>query len=160
MQTFTKRVSRLIAIAGLLLSFGGQAHAASNCPFITQGSVAKLLGGEVMSTIDSKEDRDGSCSFTRQQGAVTYTLEIVVHKTPTNACPEHSAPLKAIGIESMECRIEPSSNEATEKVSGRVRDMFFTIALSIRGPKASAMPAEAQREATNQAAEQVTGNLY
>jgi len=161
MQAFARiSVARLIAIAGLLLGIANHAGAAELCPFMTQGSAAKLLGGDVSATVNSTEDRDGACTFTRQQASITYTLAIVVHKTPTDPCPEHSTPLKAVGNEAMSCRFSPSSSETTEKISGRVRDMFFTIALTIRGPKGPDMPVEAEREAVNQAAEQVTGNLY
>ena len=130
------------------------------CPFITQGSAAKLLGGAVTVAVNSTEDRDGSCRFTRQQGALTYSLGVVVHKSATDACPEHSEALKAVGNEASLCRMERSPTETVEKVSGRVRDMFFTVDLTIRGPVKSAMAVDSQREAIDMATELVTGNLY
>jgi hypothetical protein len=151
---------RLIAAVLLVGAAVSDLSAAELCPFMTQGSAAKLLGGEVSAIVKSSEDRDGTCSYTRLQGPLTYILAITVHKIATDACPEQSTRLKAVGNEAMTCRIENTSGETIQRMSGRVRDMFFTISLTARGPKSAVMPAEAQRQAVEQAAEQVTGNLY
>jgi hypothetical protein len=152
--------SRVIATVAMFLAPAAIASASPMCPFMTQGSAAKLLGGDVALTVDSTEDRDGSCTFTHQQGALSYTLGIVVHKSATDPCTQHGTPLKAIGNEALECRVDRSPAETIEKVSGRVRDMYFTIDLTIRGPIKSAMSVDFQRDAIEQATEQVTGNLY
>ena len=154
--------AKIFAIPLLVMASLASAVAedSSMCPFMTRGSAAKLLGGEVTVAVDSTGDRDGSCRFTRQQGELTYTLAVVVHKTAINPCPQHSMALKAVGNEALLCRVEHSPTETIEKASGRVRDMFFTVDLTIRGPAKSAMPVDSQREAIDIATELVTGNLY
>lgn len=143
-----------------LLTLGvSGARGATACPWLTQGSAAALLGGEVTSAVTATETNEGSCTFSRTRGT-TSSLEVTVQKGTLAGCPESSRKLKAIGNEALLCAIAPSANESGEEVSGRVRDSFFTIVLRVRGPGKAGMSLDAQRVAVEQAAEQVAGNLF
>ncbi len=150
----------LIALAVLLLLVSGRASGATMCPWLTQGSAAKILGGDVSVSVISANETEGSCTFSRRQGAAVYLFEVSVHKAAGTGCPADGTKLRGIGNEAILCRMERSPSETVEEVSGRVRDLYFSVSLGIHGPKSSAMTIEAQREGVNQAAEQVAGNLF
>jgi hypothetical protein len=134
--------------------------AADVCPWITQGSVAKLLEGDVQLSIQTTDDKQGSCNFSRVDGKVSYTLEVSVGPEANGTCPKGSAELRGIGNEAYFCSVKRSSSETLEKVSSRVRDSFFTVTLSASGPRGLVMPDDARRSVLDQAAEQVAGNLF
>jgi len=111
-------------------------------------------------SVTATETNEGSCTFSRTEGATSFSLEVTIHKGALAGCPEGSTKLKAIGNEALLCPLARSANESGQEVSGRVRDNFFTIVLRVRGPGKARMSVDAQREAIEQAAEQVAGNLF
>jgi hypothetical protein len=149
---------RFVLLALFLLAARGHCAASDMCPWITQGSAAKLLDGDVTVSIHG-DDKQGSCSF-RGDGKVAYTLEVSVTAHEDGACRKGSAELKGIGNEAYLCSVKQSSFGWVEKVSSRVRDTFFTVTLSATGGRASSMPEEVRRNILDQAAEQVAGNLF
>jgi hypothetical protein len=129
------------------------------CPWLTQGSAAAMLGGDVSAVIKLTPPEQGSCAFTLQQEATTYVLEVVIESTPRTTCPPASAKLPGIGNEAVACRLQRSPNEFVDVVSSRVRTLYFTVSLTLRGTTLSPTPLDKQREIVEQAAEQVAGNL-
>jgi hypothetical protein len=91
------------------------------CPWLTQGSAAAMLGGNVSAVVKLTPPEQGSCAFTLQQGATTYVLEVVVESTPRTTCPPASAKLLGIGNEAVACRLQRAPNEFVDVVSSRVQ---------------------------------------
>ncbi len=130
------------------------------CPWLTQGSAAAMLGGDVSSVIKLAPPAEGSCAFSLQQGAAKYSLEVVVESTPRTACPPASQKLLGIGNEAVACRVQRSPNDAIELVSSRVRRLYFTVSLKTQGAANPGIPLSRQRDIVERAAEQVAGNLF
>jgi hypothetical protein len=127
------------------------------CPWLTSGSAARVLGGEVSVTVTVSSGDGGSCRFSRRDGSANG-LEILVGKNVAGACPADSPKLAGIGNEATRCRIAAARGEAAEMLSSRVRDLHFSIVL--REQKRSAKPADMRDDALEQTGEQVAGNLF
>ncbi len=135
------------------------ARAVTGCPWVTEGSAARALGGEVSVTVKVSDAGEGSCRFARQPGS-TDVLEILVSKATLPTCPAESADPKGIGNEAATCRPHSSRTDSVEMISSRVRDLHFTVTLTARAQKSLSNPADPQNGALEQIAEQVAGNLY
>jgi hypothetical protein len=140
------------------------ARAGHGCPWLTEGSAARALGGQVSVTVKVSDMGEGLCSFARQPGSAD-SLEILVSKAALPACPAESTSLKGIGNEAATCRSHSSRAEAVEMISSRVRDLHFTVTMTTHAQKTAAKPADSQpadpqNDALEQIAEQVAGNLY
>jgi len=127
------------------------------CPWLTEGSAAKALGGDVSVTVSMPNTTEGSCKFVRRQGPLN-SLEILISKTSLPSCPAGSAKLTGIGNEAVECRLSASHGEASKMVGSRVRELHFVVTLTDHGQKAPAKSEE--DDVLAQIAEQVAGNLY
>jgi len=73
---------------------------------------------------------EGSCRFTRQTGEAMEALEILVGKADTHSCPEGSPKLEAIGNEAVQCRRSIAPGQETDTIAGRVRNVYFVVALT------------------------------
>jgi hypothetical protein len=151
--------SRFFFFLSFALLSAGALRAEPVCPWLTQGSAAAMLGGNVSAVIKLTPPEQGSCAFTLQQGATTYVLEVVVESAPRTTCPPASAKLPGIGNEAVACRIQRAPNELVDVVSSRVRTLYFTVSLTIRGTTTAPTPLDKQRDIVERAAEQVAGNL-
>ncbi len=152
---------RRLALVSFLLLAPVSLQASPVCPWLTKGSAARLLGGVVSLQTSLTDQPGGSCIFSRAQGVLTYTLRIEIRKEPIAvACAAESTRVIGIGNEAVRCRTARSPSETVEIMASRLRDLFFTVELVTHGPQKLAMSLEAQRDAVNQAAEQVAGNLY
>jgi hypothetical protein len=129
------------------------------CPWLTEGSAAKALGGDVSVTVNVADTGEGSCKFTRQQDP-SDSLDILISKAAFPTCPADSAKLQGIGNEAVLCKPPGSHSEAVEMVSSRVRDLHFTVTRASRRQKSTAKSTDAQEGVLTQIAEQVAGNLY
>jgi hypothetical protein len=129
------------------------------CPWFTQGSAAKALGGDVSVTANMSNTGEGSCKFAREHEPVN-SLEILVSKASVPTCPPNSARLTGVGNEATRCRLRESHGAQVEMVSGHVRDMHFAVTLAMHEQKSSAKPLEYSADTLQQIAEQVSGNLY
>jgi len=130
------------------------------CPWLTQGSAAAMLGGDVTAVIKLTPPEQGSCAFSLQQGTATYSLEVVVESTPHTTCPPASPKLTGIGNEAVSCRLQRSPNETAEVVTSRVRTLYFTISLTTQGTANPSLPLPKLKDIVERAAEQVSGNLF
>ena len=138
---------------------GSQATTPANCPWLTEGSAARALGGDVNATAVVASAQEGSCRFVRRNEPPD-SLEVKVSRNVLPACPAKSTPLTGIGNDAESCRISGSHDERTEIVSGRVRDLYFALALALHGQKRAAKSSDAQDDPLEQLAEQVAGNLF
>ena len=154
----------------LLLAFSGYQYGATTphqsdsaslvsavCPWLTPGSAARLLGGDVSATVTISTLTEGSCRFARRDQPMD-SLEILVGGGALPPCPANSVSLTGIGNEAATCKLPASHGEMGEMVSGRVRDVHFTLVL--REQKRSAKPSEDQGDPLEPIAEQVAGNLF
>jgi hypothetical protein len=129
------------------------------CPWLTQGTAAKMLGGDVSVIANVSDSGEGECKFTREQGSPD-TLEIVVSKTTLSGCPADSIPLRAIGNEAVLCRRSDPRGEGVQTVSSRVRDQHFTVTITTRGHEKAVKAQDPQDEPVARIAEQVAGSLF
>jgi hypothetical protein len=129
------------------------------CPWFTEGSAAKVLGGGVSVTASVPNTGEGSCKFVRQQGPPN-SLQILISKTNLPPCPAGSVKLTGIGNEAAECRLPASHGEVSKMVSSRVRELHFSVTLTDHGQKTPAKSMDEEDDVLAQIAEQVAGNLY
>jgi hypothetical protein len=135
--------------------------AQTTCPWLTPGTVANFLNGDVSVTVKITNLTEGTCTFTRRQGSADYTIDVLVQKTATTpACPANTERLIAIGNEALRCHTQHSSSESIEMISFRVRDVYSAVSLTIRGTKNPDIPPDKQKDIVEQMTEQVAGNLY
>jgi hypothetical protein len=154
------RFLRLFLFSTLLIAASHVRAVAQSCPWMTQGSADKLLGGSAMATIQIVDDKQGSCSFIRSDGNANYGLAIAVSHEAVGVCPEGSMTIKGIGNEARSCYLNRSASMSVERISSRVRDAFFTVTLSVVESKNGGMTEEMRHDILDQVAELVAGNLF
>jgi hypothetical protein len=137
---------------------GSQNPAKPGCPWLTQGSAARALGGDVSATVNMANTLEGACRFSADPSSPDY-LEIQVSKAVLPACPAGSTELKGIGNQATRCPPPGSRSHGIEMISSRVRDLYFTVTLASHGQKNSPKR-DAQNDTLEQVAEQVAGSLY
>jgi hypothetical protein len=150
----------LLFFLSFILLFTGALRAEPVCPWLTQGTAAAMLGGDVSAVIKLTPPGQGSCVFSLQQGTATYSLEVVVESTPRTTCPPASPKLPGIGNEAVACRLQRSPNETVDMVSSRVRTLYFAVSLKVQGTANPLIPPNKQRDIVERAAEQIAGNLF
>jgi hypothetical protein len=133
---------------------GSQPRSRTTCPWLTQGSASRVLGGDVSTKVSVSDTGEGSCRFLREQRSPD-ALKILVSKNALASCPTESTELKGIGNQAAMCRVK-----GLEMVSGRVRDLHFTVTLTSRGQKSPAKLPDVREDALEQIAEQIAGNLF
>jgi len=80
-----------------------------------------------------------------------------VSKSTLPACGADATQLKGIGNEALRCGVPAAGSHAVQRITGRVRDRYFTLTMS---HPISNNPPEPQDDALEQAAESVAGNLF
>ena len=83
------------------------------CPWLTAGSAARALGGDVSVSISTTNNNDGSCKFLKLQDS-RDSLQIQVGKGSLTGCPGEHTNLVGIGNEAAECRLPGSHGETVE----------------------------------------------
>jgi hypothetical protein len=146
------------AIAGHAQSTA-QPSTQTACPWLTEGSAARALGAGVTVSVHVSDAGEGSCMFSRTQEPVG-SLKIEVSKTVLSACGAGGTKLKGIGNEATRCRLSEPAAQDAEMISGRVRDLYFTITLNVHGKRSSANSSNVQEDTLELTAEQVAGNLF
>jgi hypothetical protein len=159
-------IQRIVLMLMIASASVALAQTGTPCPWVSVGSVANVLGGDVKMVVQTAGNWNGSCRFTRQIGNVAQTLDILVGKTNAHLCPEGSQKLNALGNEAVQCQRRISPTQEADTIAGRVRDVFFSLTMT--------NVAEATRERSEdgrptdpfgaspleQLAEQVAGNLF
>lgn len=130
----------------------------ATCPWLTSGTAASALGGEVAATVSVTSSAEGSCRFARRDDAMEF-LEIRVSAAGLAGCPAGSSPLHGIGNEAERCRVAASHGITEEMASGRVRDIHFTVTMATRGERQSAKPPNPDDKLAR-IADDVAGNLF
>lgn len=141
-------------------------QAVTACPWLTSGTAANLLGGDVTVAARVEGPFAGSCSFTRRSGESSPSIEILVGPADTHPCPQGSARLKAIGNEAVQCRRAPSPSQQSDIIAGRIRNVYFVVTLTDVPGATTQEPADPRladaygASALERVAEQAVGNLY
>jgi hypothetical protein len=130
------------------------------CPWLTQGTAADLLGGEITAKVQAPSADAGSCIFSLHRGATEFLLEITVTAAPGATCPPKSPKVPGVGSEAVSCSTKPSPDETTDMISGRVRTTFFAVRLTGKGAPDSSLTPEKRSEIVERAAEAVAGSLF
>ncbi len=135
------------------------------CPWLTIGTAAKMLGGDVTLMAHSNNNWDGSCVFTRNNAAFTQTLTILVGNHNTRPCPEGSQKIAALGNEAVQCRQRAAQGQPEDTIAGRVRGVFFVVSITASGPAPQGSAASNRTDPNTaspveRVAEQVSGSLY
>jgi hypothetical protein len=153
-----------VALAGVQSRASAPSQAGSQpalqtiCPWLTTGTAAKVLGGDVDVTSTGANAVEGSCRFVRRDAAMV-SLEIAVGKSVLPVCPAGSVSLVGIGNEAARCKVSAAHGGMAEMLSGRVRDLRFSLVL--RGQERDLKnPSDPQNDALEKLAEQVAGNLF
>lgn len=151
----------LFGVAGAsgLAQSSSTSPASTSCPWITEGSAAKALGGEVTLVVNLSGADEGSCNFFRKQEPKAF-LKIEVSKSVLSSCSADSTKLRGVGNEAMRCAPAGSGDQTGEMISGRVRDLHFVLTFQPLGIKSPANSAGTQDDVLEQIAEQVAGNLF
>jgi len=139
-------------------TYGNAQAATTTCPWLTAGTAASALGGEVAATASVTGSSEGNCRFARRDAA-TELLEIRVSAMPLAGCPAGSTLLHGIGSEAQRCRLATSRGIPEELVSGRVRDIHFTVTMTGHGERRVAKPADSEDNLAR-IADEVAGNLF
>ena len=153
----------------VVLSLTSEVPAQEACPWLTQGTAAALMGGDVNARVHVANG-EGTCDFTRGAagdhpdypdhpgGAAGSSLHmsIAVSHVPSRECVtgEH---LTGIGQDAVLCRVD-AKGAYREIIRGRVRATYLVLTLTDR--EASASDEASLRRALEQAAEEVSGNLF
>lgn len=139
-------------------TYGNAQAATANCPWLTVGTAASALGGEVAATASATSPSEGNCRFARRDDAMEF-LEIRVSAAALAGCPAGSPLLHGIGNEAERCRVAATRGITEEMASGRVRDIHFTVTMAARGERQSAKPANPDDNLAR-IADEVAGNLF
>lgn len=161
------RDPRVLAVATVLLMAPAAAHAANNCPWMTEATASGLLGGDAVGIFTAATASQAAvCVFTYEGAGARRTLRIAVEVVPDSharvsavaqSCGNDAAPLKAIGNEAIGCAVD---DRRGERAVGRVRDQFFTITIGAAAKNDMVLTREALLAKIYTAAEQVAGNLF
>lgn len=157
------RFALLLIIIG---SPAAMAQTPTRCPWLSTGSAATVLGGDVAVTAHSENNWEGACRFTRLTGDAAQAIDIRVSKVNSRPCPDGSSKLKALGNEAVECTHLPVHGVPSDTIAGRVRDAWFEV--TVTGIPGAAREAPSNTRSSDafgasileQLAEQVAGNLY
>lgn len=156
------RCALLVIIAGCLPLM---AQTQARCPWLSTGSAATALGGDVTVTASFENNWQGSCHFALALPGSTQAIDIQVSKVNADPCADRSVRIRALGNEAVQCR-RSISGEPADTIAGRVRDTWFEVtmigALETASRPSDATPSKDPSGATmlEQIAEQVAGNLY
>jgi hypothetical protein len=177
----------VLAVFALLISTS--AHAANNCPWLTEATVGGLLGGNAVGSYTAgplvttstsatitpdagptvRMDQPGTCVFTDKEGAAVRELTVTMEVSPDahtklagmmQACGASSQLLQAIGNEAAVCAMDSHKKSVSERVVGRVRNQIFTITIHTTIADDPVLNASALMTRIYTASEQVAGNLF
>lgn len=156
----------MMARTAILILLGASsialAQTPSACPWLTEGSAAKALGGDVTVSAQQQSSFAGACRFTLK-GDFDTMLNIEIGRAPAHACMEPGEELIGLGNEATLCHGKGAHGEPTKVIEGRVRNTYFIVTMSRRmAPLSAGMQSAAKASSSfiERVAEQVVGNLY
>jgi len=118
------------------------------CPWLTEGSAAKVLGGPVHAILNVASASQGTCTFVKT-ARPQEQLKVLVGAGNVPSCPAGSAKVIGVGDQASRCHLPHSA----QMISGNVRAVDMAITLSGGFGNQS-------EDAIQQIAEQVAGNLF
>jgi hypothetical protein len=146
------------------------AHAANNCPWMSEATASSLLGGDATGVYQSAtERRPAVCTFTQQAAQGLRSLQIMVQVVGDSQarlaqaeerCGTDAAPLHAIGNEAIYCTGEDTLDQRSERAVGRVRDQVFSIVIATAVKDDAVFTRDVLKARIYTASEQVAGNLF
>ena len=147
---------RCILVVLLLLSAAELADAQEACPWLTEGTAAALMGGDVSATMHVSGGM-GTCDFIldRKSGDAVR-MDIAVSHRSANECVQGER-LPGVGQDAFACRTN-TGGEHREVIRGRVRGMFFLLTLTTTDTRSIDEALWSKR--LEQAAEAVAGSLF
>jgi hypothetical protein len=128
---------------------------AVECPWLTRGTAATVLGGDVSLAVAMVGHDQWSCMFRGLQN-LDDELTITVSGVAPPTCRKNGVKLVGVANWATACSISRSHHRYIETVSGQARDTYFTVTLSFREKKKW----HAEGAAAEQIAEMVAGSLY
>jgi hypothetical protein len=140
-------------------AYGKSQTPATTCPWLTAGTAARLLGGDVAANLSVSGVTEGTCHFARSGDTMRF-IEIRVSAALLPDCPTGSWPLRGIGNEAQQCRVALPRGGSEEMVSGRVRDLHFTVVIAGHRDKLSSKSPDSADDDVVRIADEVAGNLY
>jgi hypothetical protein len=160
----------LVGLALVLCATGGAAHAANNCPWLTEATASGLIGAEAVGTFTAASGAQPAvCTFAQKGDGMVRSLTITVELATephvrmasiAQVCGTGAAPLNAIGNEAVYCAADLRRGALGERAVGRVRNQVFTIDLSSTLKDDPILTRDALKVRIYTAAEQVAGNLF
>jgi hypothetical protein len=157
----------------LVLSFFAvavPAHAANNCPWMSETTASSLLGGDATGVYQAATERKPAvCTFTQQTGQGSRSLQVTVQVVgdpqarlaqAEEKCGTEPAPLHAIGNEAIYCTGDDSREQRSEHAVGRVRDQVFSIVIATAVKDDAVFTRDVLKARIYTASEQVAGNLF
>jgi hypothetical protein len=160
----------MIARAALLLMIvpvaGLAAQTASLCPWLSSGSAAKVLGGNISVVAHANGNWEGSCQFVRGDEGKSESIDILIGKVDTHPCPQTSTKVIALGNEAVQCSHPTQASQQVDIITGRMRDVYFTVTMTDVPNATRQLPSDAHLSGQfgasplERIAEQVVGNLY
>ena len=164
------RVLAGVALWFCVLSLPSAAHAANNCPWLTEATASGLIGGEAVGSYTAAAGTQPAvCTFVQKnEGAVrTLTITVELSTEPhtrmasvAQACGAGAETLNAIGNEAVYCAADLRRGQLGERAVGRVRNQVFTIDLNSTLKDDPILTRDALKSRIYTAAEQVAGNLF
>src|SRR5579875_995071 len=106
----------------------------AECPWLTRGTAAVVLGGDVSLAVNMRSEGTGSCLFRNKQ-RLSEELAITVSRTPPPGCGKKRAMLTGIANWATLCSTSRWHHRHTETVSGQARNSYFIVALSFKQRK-------------------------
>ena len=94
-----------------------QGSAMVECPWLTRGTAAAVLGGDEFLAVSIESHAEGSCMFHNQQKP-PEALAITVSSTVPRTCREKSVNLAGIANWASLCSVSRSHHRHIESVSG------------------------------------------
>ncbi|MGA2051402.1 MAG: hypothetical protein ABSE96_13410 [Terracidiphilus sp.] len=164
------RIRFIVAALLCLVGLSSAAHAANDCPWLTEATASGLIGAEAVGSFTAPSGAQPAvCTFAQRSDGMTRTLTITVELTTdahtrmssiARACGAGAATLNAIGNEAVCCAADLRRGELGERAIGRVRNQVFTIDINSTLKDDPILTRDALKARIYTAAEQVAGNLF
>jgi hypothetical protein len=159
-------IARVALLSMIIPVAAASAQTASLCPWLSSGSAAKVLGGNISLVAHANGNWEGACHFVRSDGEKPASIDILIGKVNTHPCAEGSVKINTLGNEAVQCARTSPESQHVDVIAGRMRDVYFTVTMTDVQHAAQRLPSDAHLSGPfgasllEQVAEQVVGNLY